>query len=190
MLQSTGGLPRTVVGDEALGAALVVVIADALTVGSTGAAGLDAGADGESATTIGSEGGATDSEGEVEGFAAAGARDEDVDMAEVPVRSRKANSMPTTAMPTPTATLFLVRDGKVYYQFDYWDTVGGLIFNKLGHVPTIGEQVDVVSRLHLGLTRVEARARTLELLTQLNKGLAEIKANGTYQKIFDKYFAQ
>ncbi|MGL5333509.1 MAG: transporter substrate-binding domain-containing protein, partial [Aeromonas veronii] len=28
------------------------------------------------------------------------------------------------------------------------------------------------------------------LLTQLNKGLAEIKANGTYQKIFDKYFAQ
>ena len=29
-----------------------------------------------------------------------------------------------------------------------------------------------------------------ELLTQLNKGLAEIKANGTYQKIFDKYFAQ
>ena len=28
-----------------------------------------------------------------------------------------------------------------------------------------------------------------ELLTQLNKGLAEIKANGTYQKIFDKYFA-
>lgn len=30
-------------------------------------------------------------------------------------------------MPTPTATLFLVRDGKVYYQFDYWDTVGGLM---------------------------------------------------------------
>ena len=29
-----------------------------------------------------------------------------------------------------------------------------------------------------------------ELLTQLNKGLAEIKANGTYQKIYDKYFAQ
>ena len=29
-----------------------------------------------------------------------------------------------------------------------------------------------------------------ELLTQLNKGLAEIKANGTYQQIFDKYFVQ
>ncbi|MEN9534444.1 MAG: hypothetical protein RIQ83_3668, partial [Pseudomonadota bacterium] len=29
-----------------------------------------------------------------------------------------------------------------------------------------------------------------ELLAQLNKGLAEIKANGTYQQIFDKYFAQ
>ncbi|MFO0616104.1 MAG: nuclear transport factor 2 family protein [Polyangiaceae bacterium] len=29
-------------------------------------------------------------------------------------------------MPTPTATLFIVRDGKVYYQYDYWDTVGGL----------------------------------------------------------------
>ncbi|MCH7371530.1 MULTISPECIES: transporter substrate-binding domain-containing protein [Aeromonas] len=29
-----------------------------------------------------------------------------------------------------------------------------------------------------------------ELLGQLNKGLAEIKANGTYQKIYDKYFAQ
>ena len=28
-----------------------------------------------------------------------------------------------------------------------------------------------------------------ELLTQLNKGLADIKANGTYQKIYDKYFA-
>lgn len=26
---------------------------------------------------------------------------------------------------------------------DDWDTVGGLIFNKLGHVPTIGEHVDV-----------------------------------------------
>lgn len=29
-------------------------------------------------------------------------------------------------MPTKTATLFLARDGKVYYQYDYWDTVGGL----------------------------------------------------------------
>ncbi len=26
---------------------------------------------------------------------------------------------------------------------DDWDTVGGLIFNKLGHVPTVGEEVDV-----------------------------------------------
>jgi CBS domain containing-hemolysin-like protein len=26
---------------------------------------------------------------------------------------------------------------------DDWDTVGGLIFNKLGHVPTIGEETDV-----------------------------------------------
>jgi len=37
----------------------------------------------------------------------------------------------------------------------------------LDPVQRIGEQVDVVSRLHLGLTRVEARTRTLELLTQL-----------------------
>ncbi len=30
-------------------------------------------------------------------------------------------------MPTPTATLFIADDaGKVYYQYDYWDTVGGL----------------------------------------------------------------
>ncbi len=31
-------------------------------------------------------------------------------------------------MPTPTATLFITREGtgKVYYQYDYWDTVGGL----------------------------------------------------------------
>ncbi|WP_374375271.1 ABC transporter ATP-binding protein [Tabrizicola sp.] len=37
----------------------------------------------------------------------------------------------------------------------------------LDPVQRIGEQVDVVSRLHLGLSRAEARARTLELLTQL-----------------------
>lgn len=30
-------------------------------------------------------------------------------------------------MPTPTATLFVAREGKVYYQYDYWDTVGGLV---------------------------------------------------------------
>lgn len=29
-------------------------------------------------------------------------------------------------MPTSTAALFLVRDGKVYYQCDYWDTASGL----------------------------------------------------------------
>ena len=34
-------------------------------------------------------------------------------------------------------------------------------------VQRIGAQVDVVSRLHLGLTRTQARARTVELLTQL-----------------------
>ena len=37
----------------------------------------------------------------------------------------------------------------------------------LDPVQRIGEQVDVVSRLHLGLTRAQARARTLDLLTQL-----------------------
>ena len=26
---------------------------------------------------------------------------------------------------------------------DDWDTVGGLIFNSLGHVPTVGEEIDV-----------------------------------------------
>ncbi len=37
----------------------------------------------------------------------------------------------------------------------------------LDPVQRIGEQVDVVSRLHLGLTQPAARARTLELLTRL-----------------------
>lgn len=37
----------------------------------------------------------------------------------------------------------------------------------LDPVQRIGEQVDVVSRLHLGLSRQAARARTLDLLTQL-----------------------
>ena len=37
----------------------------------------------------------------------------------------------------------------------------------LDPVQRIGEQVDVVSRLHLGLTQTAARARTLDLLTQL-----------------------
>ncbi|WP_333815253.1 ABC transporter ATP-binding protein [Tabrizicola sp.] len=37
----------------------------------------------------------------------------------------------------------------------------------LDPVQRIGEQVDVVSRLHLGLPQPAARARTLELLTQL-----------------------
>lgn len=37
----------------------------------------------------------------------------------------------------------------------------------LDPVQRIGEQIDVVSRLHLGLTRMQARARTLELMTQL-----------------------
>ena len=37
----------------------------------------------------------------------------------------------------------------------------------LDPVQRIGEQVDIVSRLHLGLSRADARARTLDLLTQL-----------------------
>ncbi len=37
----------------------------------------------------------------------------------------------------------------------------------LDPVQRIGEQIDVVSRLHLGLSRQAARARTLDLLTQL-----------------------
>jgi len=37
----------------------------------------------------------------------------------------------------------------------------------LDPVQRIGAQVDIVSRLHLGLSRAEARARTLDLLTQL-----------------------
>lgn len=37
----------------------------------------------------------------------------------------------------------------------------------LDPVQRIGEQIDVVSRMHLGLTRAEARKRTLELMTQL-----------------------
>ncbi|RKE79279.1 ABC transporter ATP-binding protein [Rhizobium sp. AG855] len=37
----------------------------------------------------------------------------------------------------------------------------------LDPVQRIGEQVDIVSRLHLGLSRKEARSRTLDLLAQL-----------------------
>ena len=37
----------------------------------------------------------------------------------------------------------------------------------LDPVQRIGAQVDIVSRLHLGLSRADARARTLDLLTQL-----------------------
>ena len=37
----------------------------------------------------------------------------------------------------------------------------------LDPVQRIGAQIDIVSRMHLGLTRAEARARTLELMTQL-----------------------
>ena len=37
----------------------------------------------------------------------------------------------------------------------------------LDPVQRIGEQIDVVSRLHLGLSRQAARARTLDLMTQL-----------------------
>lgn len=37
----------------------------------------------------------------------------------------------------------------------------------LDPVQRIGEQIDVVSRMHLGLTKAEARKRTLELMTQL-----------------------
>jgi len=37
----------------------------------------------------------------------------------------------------------------------------------LDPVTRIGAQIDVVSRLHLGLTRAQARARTVDLLTQL-----------------------
>ncbi len=37
----------------------------------------------------------------------------------------------------------------------------------LDPVQRIGAQVDIVSRLHLGLSRAEARARTLDLLTRL-----------------------
>ncbi|MCT8328187.1 ABC transporter ATP-binding protein [Albidovulum sediminis] len=46
----------------------------------------------------------------------------------------------------------------------------------LDPVQRIGAQVDVVSRLHLGLSRDEARARTLDLLTQLRIPEAETVA--------------
>jgi oligopeptide/dipeptide ABC transporter ATP-binding protein len=46
----------------------------------------------------------------------------------------------------------------------------------LDPVQRIGAQVDVVSRLHLGLSRAEARARTLDLLTRLRIPEAETVA--------------
>ena len=44
----------------------------------------------------------------------------------------------------------------------------------LDPVQRIGAQIDVVSRMHLGLTRAEARARTLDLMTQLR--IPEVEA--------------
>ena len=46
----------------------------------------------------------------------------------------------------------------------------------LDPVQRIGEQIDIVSRLHLGLTRTEARARTLDLMTQLRIPEAAVAA--------------
>jgi oligopeptide/dipeptide ABC transporter ATP-binding protein len=47
----------------------------------------------------------------------------------------------------------------------------------LDPVQRIGAQIDIVSRVHLGLTRAEARARTLELLTQLRIPEAAVVAD-------------
>lgn len=46
----------------------------------------------------------------------------------------------------------------------------------LDPVQRIGAQIDVVSRMHLGLTRTEARARTLDLMTQLRIPEAAVAA--------------
>jgi CBS domain containing-hemolysin-like protein len=42
---------------------------------------------------------------------------------------------------------------------DDWDTVGGLIFSKLGHVPTVGEEVDV-DEYRLVVERLQGRRIT------------------------------
>lgn len=47
----------------------------------------------------------------------------------------------------------------------------------LDPVQRIGAQIDIVSRMHLGLTRAEARARTLVLLTQLRIPEAAVVAD-------------
>ena len=45
-----------------------------------------------------------------------------------------------------------------------WDTVGGLIFNTLGHVPEVGESVETVG-LRLRVERMEGRRITRVRLT-------------------------
>ena len=47
---------------------------------------------------------------------------------------------------------------------DDWDTVGGLIFSKLGHVPTVGEQVDV-DGYELVVERLQGRRITRVRIT-------------------------
>jgi CBS domain containing-hemolysin-like protein len=47
---------------------------------------------------------------------------------------------------------------------DNWDTVGGLIFNTLGHVPEVGEAVEV-GGLRLEVERLQGRRITRVRLT-------------------------
>ncbi|MBT5851607.1 MAG: hypothetical protein HOH36_14335, partial [Acidimicrobiaceae bacterium] len=47
-----------------------------------------------------------------------------------------------------------------------WDTVGGLIFNTLGHVPEIGESVDN-GQIRFGVERMEGRRITRVRLSRL-----------------------
>ena len=48
---------------------------------------------------------------------------------------------------------------------DDWDTVGGLIFSTLGHVPTVGETV-VVDGLKLRVEHMQGRRITRVRLTR------------------------
>ena len=50
-----------------------------------------------------------------------------------------------------------------------WDTVGGLIFNTLGHVPEIGESVES-GRVRLCVEQMEGRRITRVRLTRPEDG--------------------
>jgi CBS domain containing-hemolysin-like protein len=61
---------------------------------------------------------------------------------------------------------------------DDWDTVGGLIFSKLGHVPTVGEVV-VVDGYQLVVERLQGRRITRVRITPTTDGTGDATEHTT-----------